>query len=257
MNVAQILLREPALVAIWMILLLLTGPALVVLATPDGVRRPRQALRHTAEALREHRQQRERSRQQAAEAERYAEELTTAAARARTGAQRWHEHWQKAQQELDSAWQAWRDAETRLARSRAAAAFPMPPAASTPEDDGDRERFLARLVLAAARRGELPMPVVADALAGRDGWDPHLHPAELELRVHRASAEHLAARYRRAAAAERVAWHDAQLAAATRDSLRAESAAATAGSTADGRQRSHTGAPQPAPARSAVVARAA
>ena len=229
MDVAQLLLQEPALLAIWMILLVLTGPALAVLASPESVRNPRQALRHTAEKLHGYRGHRQ---QQEADTTRYAAEITVAAEHAATAAQRWHEQWQQAQERLDDAWQAWQDADTRLARSRAAAAFMVPELATTAAQYAERERFLHRTVLAAARQGRLPITVVADALAGRGGWDPRLHPAEQELRIHRAAADHLAQRYRHAAAAERIAWHDAQLAAATRDSLRKEAATATAAATA-------------------------
>ena len=70
--------------------------------------------------------------------------------------------------------------------------------------------------------------------------------------MHRAIAEHLAGRYRAAAAAERVTWHDAEL-AATRDSLRAEAAAVLAAPHSKAAQPTRSAAAQPA----AVVARAA
>lgn len=257
MDMAQTLLREPALLAIWLILIVLTGPALAVLASPEGVRRPGRALRDTAETLRGLRGQRHRRRQQTADTTRYAHELTAAAERATTTAQRWYERWQQAQQNLDDAWQAWQDADDRLARSRAAAAFPVPRIAPTPARYADRERFLHRTVLAAARNGALPIAVAADALAGRDGWDPRLHPAEQELHIHRAAAAHLAERYRRAAVTERILWHDAELAAATRDSLRLEAAAATAHAAGLGHRVPRVPAHRPAQARPAHVARAA
>jgi hypothetical protein len=228
MDLAQLLLREPAILTIWLILFLLAVPGLVVLASPEGVRRPRQALREAAETLRGYRDHRRPDAQEATDLTRYAQELTAAAEHAAATAQRWHERWLQTHQHLDSAWQAWQDAEAGLARRRAAAAFAVPETEPTPELYAERERFLARRVLAAARRGELPITVVADALAGRNGWDPQLHPVEQELHLHRATAAHLAERYHRAAAAERTVWHDTQLAAATRDSLRTEAATATA-----------------------------
>ena len=231
MDLAQLLLRDPALLTIWLILLVLTGPALLVLASPEGVRQPRRALREAAETLHSYRDQRDHRRQQAIDAARYAHEIAIAAEHATTVAQRWHQHWQDAQQRLDHAWQARQDADARLARSRAAAAFAVPEHATTPAQHADRERFLRRTVLAAARHGELPITAVADALAGRNGWNPHLHPADQELHLHRAVAAHLAHRYREATAIERRAWHDAQLAAATRDSLRVEAATANAHAT--------------------------
>jgi hypothetical protein len=257
MDVAQILLREPALLAIWLILLLLTGPALIVLASPDGVRRPWQALRQTAVALRGHRQQRGLRRQEAADLTRYAGELAVAAEHAAAAARRWREHWEQAQQRVDETWRTWQDAEARLARLRAAAAFTVPRVAATPARFAERERFLHRAVLAAARHGELPIAVAADALAGRHGWDPRLHPAEQELHVCRAVAAHLGRCHHRAAAAERVAWHDAQLAAATRDSLRVEAAAAAARAADPRRRPSGAAVRRPAGAVRSRVARAA
>ncbi|GAA4607514.1 hypothetical protein BJY16_006371 [Actinoplanes octamycinicus] len=257
MNVALMLLREPGLLAIWLLLLVLAGPALVVLASPEGVREPGQALRQVAEVLRRYREQQARSRQQAEEVLRYAGELDAAAAHAATTAQRWHEHWQQAQQCLDTAWQAWLDADARLSRARAAAAFSVPQTGVTPAQYAERERFLRRAVLAAARHGELPIAAVADALAGRNGWNPRLQQAEQELHIYRASAAYLARRYRQAAAAERVAWHDAQLAAATRDGLRAEAAAAATQSAAARRLLTSIPARRPAKAQQAVVTRAA
>ncbi|MDI6106087.1 hypothetical protein QLQ12_46785 [Actinoplanes sp. NEAU-A12] len=225
MDVAQILLQEPAVLAIWIILIALTGPALAVLASPEGVRRPGQALRHTAETLRGYHTH--HHRRQTADTTRYAQEITAAAHHATATAQRWHQHWQQTQHNLDNAWQAWQDADARLARSRAAAAFPVPQTAATPAQYAERERFLHRTLLAAARNGQLPINTVADALTGRGDWDPRLHPAEQELQIHRAAAAYLAQRYQQAAAAERLAWHDTQLAAATRDSLRTEAATTT------------------------------
>ncbi|GIE78532.1 hypothetical protein Aph02nite_44820 [Actinoplanes philippinensis] len=226
MDLAQLLLREPVMWAIWLLLFVLAVPGLVVLASPEGVRRPRQALREAAEALRGYRDHRRQRRQQALDTVRYAQELAAAAEHAAATAQRWRDRWHHSRVRLDEAWQAWQDAEGRRDRSRAAAAFAAPETDLTPEGYAERERALARQVLAAARHGHLPIATVADALAGRDGWDPRLHPADQELHVHRAIAAHLAHRYRQAATAERLTWHDTQLAAATRDSLRAEAGAA-------------------------------
>ncbi|GIF12825.1 hypothetical protein Ate01nite_28570 [Actinoplanes teichomyceticus] len=167
-----------------------------MLASPEGVRRPGQALRQAADALRRYREQRDHDRQRAAGVVRYADELAAAAGHAATTAQRWHEHRQQAQQSLDATWAAWQDADMRLARARAAAAFPVPQVTAGPAQDIDRERVLRRTVPAAARRGELPIAAVADALAGRNGWNPRLHPAEQELHVRRAAAAYLARRYR-------------------------------------------------------------
>lgn len=223
--VAEILLREPAPVAIWAILTLLTLPALLVLGSPAGVRNPWRALREPVEYLREQRRQR---RADAAEADLYAEELRVAADRAELAADRWRERWEQTGERTDAAARAWLAAEERLTRSRAAAAFGTPASTPDPAEYAQRERFLHRAVWGAAKRDELPAGAVADAQAGRAGWDPRLHPMDQEIVVLRAAAGHLRGRYRAAEMAERAAWHDAELARRTRDSLRAEAAAAAA-----------------------------
>jgi hypothetical protein len=224
--VAEMLLNEPAPLAIWATLTLLTLPALLVLGSPHGVRRPRRALLEVIEIVRE-RGERHRQRQhEAVQAVRYAEEVRAAAGRAAHAADLWQDRWQQAEQQRTAAWTALAAAEDRLRRGRGAAAFGTPWTPQTPTEYAARERFLHQAVRAAAGRGELPTAAVADALAARAGWDPRLHPVEQELAVHQAAVAHLRARYEQAAEAEQTAWHDAQLAARTRQSLRAEAARA-------------------------------
>ncbi|MEU4419324.1 hypothetical protein AB0F81_01780 [Actinoplanes sp. NPDC024001] len=223
---AEMLLAEPAPVAIWVLLMLLTLPALVVLANPHGVRDPRRALVDSVAFLRRREERREqeraRRRDEAAQTVRYAEEVRVAADQAGYAVQRWHGRWEAAAQRVDATWEAWQQAEARWARSRATAAFGTPFTAQNPTEYAQRERFLHRTVRAAADRGELPASAVADALNGRDGWDARLHPVEQEMAVHRASVAHLERLHRDAVAAERTAWHDAQLARRSRDSLHRE-----------------------------------
>ncbi|MBG0563005.1 hypothetical protein [Actinoplanes aureus] len=226
------LLTEPAPVAIWAILMLLTLPALIVLASPYGVRDPRRALIDSVAVLRlrEERREAERARrsEEAAQTVRYAGEIRVAADQAGYAAERWQGHWEAAAERVDTTWRAWQAADARWARSQAAAAFGTPFTARNPAEYAARERFLHQAVRAAAERGELPAGAVADALNGRGGWDARLHPVQQELAVQRAVAAHLASLHRRAVAAEQAAWHDAQLARRNRDSLRREAVVAEA-----------------------------
>ncbi|MEU4624495.1 hypothetical protein AB0G04_31550 [Actinoplanes sp. NPDC023801] len=227
MNVlAEMLLNEPAPMAIWAVLMLFTLPALVVLANPDGVRNPRMALLETATFVRRHRERREvrRARRQAevAQAVRYAQEVRVAATRAAGAVDRWQEFWQAAADRVDATGAAWREAGARWTHSRAAAPFGTPWTPQDPAEYAFRERFLHEGVRAAVARGELPATALADVLAGCGGWDPRLHPVEQELVLQRAAAAHLEWVHRAAVAAERAAWHDVQLARRGRDSLRRE-----------------------------------
>ncbi|MEV6299677.1 hypothetical protein AB0M02_09775 [Actinoplanes sp. NPDC051861] len=220
---AEMLLTEPAPVAIWVFLMLLTLPALVVLASPHGVHDPRRALIDSIAVLRRREERREAERlrrgQEAGQAVRYAEEVRVAADQAGYAVQRWQDHWEAAAQWADASWQAWQDAEARRARSGATAAFGTPFTAKTTFEYAARERYLHRAVNEAAARGELPAVASTDALHGRGGWDARLHPVEQEAVVHRAIAGYLESVHRRAVRAERAAWHDAQLARRSRDSL--------------------------------------
>ncbi|MFI7600233.1 hypothetical protein [Actinoplanes sp. NPDC049681] len=229
MNVVADMLLTPAPAVIWATLMVLTLPALLLLGSPAGMRHPRQAARELVTAVRGHREhlRAERSRQaaEAARAQRYAEEVRVAADRAAATAERWQEVWQRSTEEVDAAWQAWLDADARLRRAVAAAAWGSPAPVPTCDEYAARERFLHRAVVAAADRGDLPAVAVADALAGRNGWDPRLHPVDQELVIARAAVAWLRQRCQRAVVAERAAWHDAELARRTRDSLLREAVA--------------------------------
>ncbi|GAA3935091.1 hypothetical protein [Actinoplanes auranticolor] len=240
MNViAEMLLTEPAPAVIWATLMLLTFPALLVLASPAGTRHPRRAAREWLAALRRSRSVRrpaDRSRRrdeerrartdEAVRAARYAEEIRAAADHAAGSAQRWQWMWEQSEDHRNAAWQAWLDADSRVRTALAAAAWGRSSPVRTCEEYAARERYLHRTVAAAADRGELPAAAVADALAGRHGWDARLHPAEQDLVIARASAAWLRQRYEQAVAAERAARHDAERAHRDAGSLRHEARAA-------------------------------
>ena len=215
--VAEMLLTEPAPAVIWAALMLLALPALVLLGNPTGLTDPRRAARDMIDALDDH-------RRQAAEAARFADEVRVAADHAAENADRWQHHWERCTEEVDAAWQAWLTADTALNRLLAAAAWPTPThpsgaSARTCDEYAARDRFLHRAVAAAVKRGALPDTAITDALTGRNGWDARLHPVEQELAIARASAAWHRHRYEQAVSAERTAWHDAELARRTRDSL--------------------------------------
>ncbi|MEV0898947.1 hypothetical protein [Actinoplanes sp. NPDC049802] len=209
-------------------------PRLSALAA--GTARRLHLLAFRVPAVRRRREDRARLHAEAVEARRYADVLLVVTARAISAADRWQRHWQQTEQDAAEAWQAWQDAEERLDRVRAAAAFRTPRTRRTAAEFADREKYLHQAAAAAVERGDLPATVLADLVAGEGGWNPRLHPVEQELVLHRGFAAVRRHLYQRAAAVEETAWHDAQLAAASRDSLRRETAAAT---TRAGARRHH------------------
>jgi hypothetical protein len=225
--VADMLLAQPAPLAIWAVLMLLTFPAMLLLGSPEGARHPRRVAREVLELLRERGDRRTVLAARAGEAVQYAQELRAAAEQSAAGAQRWRELSQRREQHSAAAWQAWLDADARLRTLRAAAVWKLSWSAPTCAEYAERERYLHRAVAAAAERGELPAAAVADAVAGRNGWDARLHAAEQELVIARVSAAWLRSRFAEATTAERTARHDAELAARTAVSLRAEAETAT------------------------------
>lgn len=249
MNVAVevIVLHAPQLVGIWLVLLVMAGAALTGLAAPRGVRHPRQVRAWLLQVMRQPRREAKRRAAEAAESARFAEEMTVAAQRAATTAARQRAGWHDAAQQVDVALAAYQTAETALLRAQRAAAFATPDTVRTPAQYVERERFLHRAATAACRRGELSLEQLDDALAHRNGWSPRLHPVEQELVLARAAVAHLRAGYRLAAAAERTAWHDADLAAAAVRTLRNEADRARVAQSATTRSRSVRPAPGHAP----------
>ena len=72
---------------------------------------------------------------------------------------------------------------------------------------------------------------MGDALAGRNGWDALLHPAEQDLAVARASAAWLRHRYQQAVTAEQSARQDTERARRAAAGLRHEARIAAAEAT--------------------------
>ncbi|WP_436531397.1 hypothetical protein [Actinoplanes sp. HUAS TT8] len=252
---SQMLMADPVRpVAIWLFLIVVSLPALLLLANPEAMRHPRLAVLEVFGQIRNHRQHRERRRRRAVETVRYAEEVQIAAARAHESAQRWQNLWQQSETQADHAWQAWQESEHRLTRARTASAFTTPDTPHTTAEYAAREHFLHRSLQAAVADGALPAETLQAAMtsaawspsthsAGNPqaphhsaghlqtetpqvSWDPRLHPVEQEFVLLKAINEHRRSAYRQAAAAERAAWHDTQLAFTARDSLRREAAAA-------------------------------
>ncbi|MFC3987958.1 hypothetical protein ACFOZ6_05655, partial [Actinoplanes siamensis] len=165
MNVlSQMLLADPvAPVAIWLVLMFVSLPALLVLASPRSMRHPRMAVLQVLGAAQRYQQDRDRERDEAVEAARYAEEVRVAARRAQEAAQRWQDLWRQAERRADDAWAAWQEAEQRLRRARTAAVFATPATPRTAAEYADRERFLHRAVREAVERGDLPSTAPAGA----------------------------------------------------------------------------------------------
>jgi hypothetical protein len=253
--VAEMLLNEPAPAAIWATLMLLCLPALILLASPHGIRHPRLTLLHAVGAVRRRGEVRRRLRAEAVETIRYADEMRVAANQARLAAQRWQERHEQAEERAAEAWQVWQEADSELTRLRAAAAFANPWTAPTPAEYADRERYLHHAVRAAADRGDLPAAAVADALAGHR-WDARLHPFDQDVTVARAVVAHRRECYRRAAAAQVAAAHDAHLAARSRDSLHREYVTAAVRA-AEAHHLAPTAQPTMSASRPAVQVRAA
>jgi hypothetical protein len=226
--VAEMLLTQPTPMAIWATLMLLTFPALLLLGSPEAMARPRRSAQEFVAALRGRGEEIRRRATEAERAEQYAAEVRVAAARAETGAQRWQDRWEQSETELDAAYRAWLDADARLRTATAAAAWGSAWSVQTPSEYASRERYLHRKVAAAVHRGDLPAEALPDALSGRGGWDPRLHPADQDLVLARASAAWLRHRYDLAVTAERRAHHDVDMARRAGASLRHESRTATA-----------------------------
>jgi hypothetical protein len=226
--IAETLLADPTPMIIWVILIVLTIPAMLLLTSQDRLHDPRQAIRELVAALRTRGGLAavRRAQAEAVESARFADEVRACAQRAEAAAAQWQQHLEQAEQEQLAAWQAWLDADSRLRRSLTATAFGTPWSVRTCEEYAARERFLHHAVTTAAKAGDLPTAAVADALAGRNGWDPRLHALEQELVVHRATARHRWHRYQLAAAAQQATQHHTDLARRAAASLHRTATAA-------------------------------
>lgn len=225
--VPQTLLTDSmAPMVIWIMLMVAAVPAVILLASPQAVHRPGRMVMTVVELLRCHREAREQARREAAAAKRLAEQARVVAAHANVTVQHRQQYWCEAVQRTDDAWLTWQAAEQQVTRGRAAAAFAPPWAARTTTEQIARTRFLHRSVSDAVRRGDLPPAALTSALAGRDGWNPWLHPVEQEVVILRTIADYRQHCHRLATVAERAAWHDIQHAATIHDRLRGEALAA-------------------------------
>ncbi|MEE6257403.1 hypothetical protein [Plantactinospora sonchi] len=237
------LIDVPRAMTIWAVLMVLAAAATVGL-----IMRPRHSGTGTADlaaepggpgpdgatpvgaepALRAEEQRRRALASRALELHRYAEEVTVAAERSAVTAQRRRDEWLTAQEEAESAWQAYEAADVAARRVAAAAVLPEPRTPRTPAEYADRERYLHRAAMAACTRKELSVLQLSDALAHRNGWDPRRHPVEQEIVLRRTVRDSLFAAHRAATERERAAWRDAEVAAEAARSLREEAFAATA-----------------------------
>ncbi len=205
----SVLVDMPQAAGIWLLLLAVAVVAAAALMAP----RHREAAAPDADP-------------EPGEAHRYADEIAVAAERAARTAARRRADWARAERAVDTAWRAFEEADRAGRRAASAAAFVGPDSDPTPAEYAERERFLHRTATAACRRGELPIGRLAAVLAHRDGWDPARHPAVQQAALCRAVRDARLAEYREATAAERRAWHAADLAAAALRSLRDEAFAA-------------------------------
>jgi hypothetical protein len=224
MAVRAFLLQVPQAAAIWLVLIGAAVVAVAAMSVPArraGTALPRRGAAAAAAA-------RARVAAEEAELRRYADEVAVAAGRAEATARRSHAAWEAAQYAADVAWRDFEAADAAAARAASAAAFPAPRVPVSAEAYAERERYLRRVATAAYQRGELSMEQLGEAFTHRGDWDPRRHPVEQEALLRRAARAHRLAAYRAAAAHERAAWHDADLAAAARASLRAEAHEAVA-----------------------------
>ncbi|MFI7431970.1 hypothetical protein [Micromonospora haikouensis] len=250
----QFLTEVPLAAAIWSVLLVLALTVLAVLVARPERDRPPAVEPPAARPA-------DPPAPAAADLRRYAEEVAVAAAGAAQNARRRRAAWTAAQDAAERAWQAYDEAETAARRFRDAGALPTPHTPRTPAEYAARERWLHHAATAAHLRGELSIGQLCDVFARRGGWDPRLHPVEQEVVLARAVRDGRLSRYRAAAARERAAWGDAELAAEAARALAAEAYAAAerarpahapaTSATASGRVLGITGwhPPRPAPAR--------
>ncbi|MEU8070250.1 hypothetical protein [Micromonospora sp. NPDC048169] len=211
----------PTAAVIWLVLLAVAATVVAALIVRPSRFRSELVDRISDAARPSSIEQAERARVQDRDRDRYADEVAVAASRAAATAERSRAEWLTAQEEAESAWQAYQAAEDDVRRLAAAAALPLPRTARTPAEYADRERWLHRAAMDAQWRNEITVRQLSDILGG-NGWDPTRHPVEQELLLRRLVRDNLAARHRAAAQREQAAWQAAELAAAAAQSLRDE-----------------------------------
>ncbi|MEU5911876.1 hypothetical protein [Micromonospora sp. NPDC047527] len=215
----QFLTEVPQAVAIWSALLLLALTVLAVLVARPERDTPAVDPAPTA---------RELAAAEAADLRRYAEEVAVAAAGAAQTARRRRADWLTAQEQVEQAWIRYDEADAAARRFAGAGALPTPRTPRTPTEYAARERYLHQAAMAAHWRGDLAMRQLSDVFGHRHGWDPRRHPVEQEALLHRAIRNARRADYEVAAARERLAWRDAELAASSARALADEAYAAAA-----------------------------
>jgi hypothetical protein len=182
---------------IWMVLLIAVAAATALFAIP---RRPARTP----------------------EPEPVTDEHALAAERAAEASRCRRAEWLAAQEQVDATWAAFDAADRDARRVAAAAAFPIIKQRRTRAELADRERNLHRMATAACRHRELSIGQLNEVLAHRGTWNPRRHPVAQEAALRAAVREHRFAAYQAAAEHEREAWQEAERAAATLRSLRAE-----------------------------------
>ncbi|MBN1171418.1 MAG: hypothetical protein JXA67_04520 [Micromonosporaceae bacterium] len=161
-----------------------------------------------------------------ADLRRSASEIAIAARRAAATAQRRHDDWLVARGIADAARQAFDDADALARKLILAAGCRIPAEHLSPSDVAERERYLHRAAAEAFNQGDLSIDQLLDALSDRNGWSPCRHPADQEVLLRRLARQRRLWLYQTAAAAERNAWYNADLAIAARRSLDDEAFAA-------------------------------
>ena len=181
-----------------------------------------------------------------------AAEQAERAERAAEVAGRLRADWLCAQERVDATWAAFDAADRDARRAAAASAFPILRQRRTRAELADRERNLHRMATAACRRRELSIGQLNEVLAHRGDWNPRRHPVAQEAALRAAVREHRFAAYRAATGQERQAWQEAERAAATLRSLRAEPLTVRAQAGRDVRVEQQWAPARPAKARLAV-----
>lgn len=156
---------------------------------------------------------------------RFAEEVAVAAGRAAVTAARRRAEWIEAQQELDSAWRVFDEADKSARLGAKACAFPLMSRRRKPGENVERQRYLHHAASEACRNHQISIAQLNDVYAHR-GWNPRLHPVVQESALRLAIRDHRADGYRKAVERERATWQKAEAAADALRSLRLEAAAA-------------------------------
>ena len=201
------LVSVPQAVALWVVMLGILGLAGALIARTN---RPAPAAPTEAES----------------DAVRYAGEVAVAAERAAATSARRRAAWSAAQEQVDTAWRAFDEADRTARQATKACAYPLMSRRRKPGENAERERYLHHAASALCRNREISIAQLNEIYAHR-GWNPRLHPVVQEAALRQAVREHRFAEYQKALGKERQAWQEAESAAESLRSLRIEAAAAT------------------------------